>query len=199
MAGKNYKETNASTGPFQWLFIVVIPFIFALVLATIIAALAGINVGNKAKQLVNNVPFVSKLVVTEEEMAKEEQKKKASSLENELNKKNETITELELAIQQKDGKIADLNKELEKLIKEKEELQLTEQQANDRLQSFSASFKEMDPEAAAPILLNLEIKTATKLLETLPTEQRGNVLAAMEPAEAAKLASVLLNGEEMND
>ncbi|MCJ8006266.1 MotE family protein [Lederbergia wuyishanensis] len=183
---KNQK-TEKEPGIFhRFIFWFIIPLLFALFLALLIASVAGVNVFQKAKEFSDNVPILSNMF---------DEKEKANVLEYE-----EKIVNLDAEIQNKNAQIDQLKSQLEKNENEKERFLLEKQrleQTIDELMQMrdenKRAFKEivttyeaMAPKNAAPIILEMNDEEAVKILSNIGTESLAKILEKMPPEKAAK-------------
>ncbi|WP_138414831.1 magnesium transporter MgtE N-terminal domain-containing protein [Aquibacillus sediminis] len=183
------KEKNKA-GVFQWFLVIVIPLLFAIVLAIIILSVAGVDVKKHAENYANNVPFISGIVTTNDEKIYEQQQEK---LNDQLKEKNEEIRQLNGQIQAKDGTIDDLNAEVDQLNEELTQQTQANEDRDELVQEIATSFKEMDPEAAAPIINSLDNELSLLILKSVSSQERGQILSEMAPEDAAQLTNNLLN------
>lgn len=192
---KNKKQENKSNKPgvIQWVLVIGIPTILAIIVAFIIFSIMGIDVISKSKDAANKIPFLSDVVTTDEE--KEEERESTQS-EDQLAEKNLEIESLETELANQTQTIDDLNQEIVKLSDQAEEVSedvSTDQEDEEQnLDKLTKSYEEMDPESAAPILSNVERSLATTILGQMKDDKRGAVLSAMDPEIAAELTQLLL-------
>ncbi|TGB04805.1 MotE family protein [Halobacillus salinus] len=174
----------------QWFFfVIVIPVVFAITLALAIFTLLGINVFEQAEKYANQVPGLSQMVTTEDEKVIEGQ---TSELEATIANNNAQIEQLEQEVSGKDATIDDLNLQIEKLEKELESSKEAKEDTSEQVSDLATSFQGMDAEQAAPILSNMSEALAIDVLQEISSEERGEILGAMDPEVAASLASSFL-------
>ncbi|MFC0014350.1 MULTISPECIES: magnesium transporter MgtE N-terminal domain-containing protein [Allobacillus] len=174
------------TGKLQWiLFVIVIPIIFAIVMLLIVLSVMGMNPINQLKE----APIVASFVDSKDEEILQSQ---LDEIQKESNNKNTQIENLQSQVSQKEAKIeeleneiADLNVELER----REETLLTEEEA---IKKMSNSFSGIEPKIAAEIIIEMEEQVALKLLEQMSDDERGKVLGAMNPEQAASYTDSLI-------
>ncbi len=175
----------------QWfVFVILIPLILAVTVALIIMTVAGVNVFEKTKQFTDDVPKVSALLNTETTKESEGQ---AVELKATIEDQNAQLDELKSQLTVKDQKIEELNNEINQLTKELKDKKISDKDKEDIMTDLSSSFKNMDPEQAAAIVSQLDQASSVDLLEKLPSDERGKVLAALNPEQAANLTSALMN------
>lgn len=196
-------QQNKKSNPILWfLFAIVIPTIVMLVLVYTVLILAGIDVNAWLKNTGKKVPIVSSLITTEEELAfteleekylklKEEHESDQKTAAAELDSYEATIEQLEDEIEQLEAQLT-FNEE-----NATDETSLTTSET-ETVKKLSASFKTMKPKQAALIFADLDKNIAIELLETLSNDDRGKILEAMEPKQAAELTEMMYSNESSN-
>lgn len=202
------EEIEKPYSKLEWFtYIILLPSIFSIALFTIIATFAGFNVLEKAIELGQHVPGLSKVlpapsssqgegIVSNESTpeidqvlnnlhsAEEEIKKlqaEKSGLEDSVNAKNEEIKALQGQISQLEKSIADKK--------------ITNEEYNATIVELSKLYGGMSPGKAAPIIQNLTLKEAALIIDKMNNDQRAALLAKMDPIFAAQLTIAL---KEMN-
>lgn len=193
MAQIKEKTKIKRPGFFQWLLVIIVPLLFAIVITFIVLSFMGIDVLAKSKEIANQIPFLSKVVTTEEEAGQEREQAK---YENQLTEKDQEIEDLTAEVSSQEQTIDDLNQEIVKLtnqLEDEESNESSEEQLSEdeNLQKLTKSYEEMDPEKAAPILANVEQALATNILREMKDDSRGAILSAMEAETAATLTQAL--------
>ncbi|WP_186577470.1 MotE family protein [Aquibacillus kalidii] len=191
------KVTKKAT-PIQWFVVLIVPLIFALVIAIGIMSFSGIDVIGKAEAFANKVPFLSSVVTTDVEGA---HNKEVQKLQEKIDAKTAEIDGLTGQVSERDAAIDSLKQEVENLtaqLEQKEsEINTAEKEDNSVvLEEVSSSFKEMEPEAAASIITNMEENLAVSILKQLPTKERGEVFGSMDPTVAAQLTNQLVQMQD---
>ncbi|MGP4068043.1 MotE family protein [Halobacillus sp. B29] len=180
----------------QWFFLVIIiPIVFAITLAWIVLTLLGVNVTEQAGKYVSKVPGMSQSAsVAEEENTKSNKKEVQSSLDA----KNEEIELLEEELSAKQTEIDELEQKVVKLeadVKSAQEVK-EEKPENEKVMDMAASFQQMEPEEAAPIVENMSQDLAIQVLENVASEERGLIFGQMSPEAAAGIAGEIINSSE---
>lgn len=191
MSNKN--ETNKKRNPFLiFIFAIVLPVILAGTLAIFTLAFVGVDVAGWMKDRTQNVPVVGNLVQSDEE--KELTRKLERALET-IDEQKEQIEEYEQEIESMRNIIDDLELENKKLANQAEDEEESEngEEQQDEIKRTASSFRKMDPEKAAPIIQNMDNAIAVEILASLSADVRGNILAEMEPKNAAELTTMLSN------
>ncbi|GGM21409.1 hypothetical protein GCM10011351_04080 [Paraliobacillus quinghaiensis] len=186
-------EKTKKPGFLQWLMVIGIPLLFALIIAIIIISVMGIDVIAKSKEVANQIPFLSSVVVTEEEANVE---REITNYESQISKKDQQIRTLEAELSNHEQTIEELNQEVVKLTNQVEEVfeeETTNQEVNsEKLDKLTKSYEEMDAEKAAAILTNITSELAASLLQQMNNEARGSILSEMDAEIAADLTQLLL-------
>ncbi|GAB2563516.1 MotE family protein [Gracilibacillus alcaliphilus] len=197
MAKKSSTNTEKKPGVLQWLIVIIVPLLFAIIITVIILAVMGVDVAKHTKEALNKVPFIQELVTTDEEAYYENQitqrdrsieqlETKVEELEAELGAREDTITGLEEEVATLSTETVELNGS-----EETEE----EQEEDQHIKELSKSFLSMKPKEAAPIIENLADDIALPLLNMLDSETRGKIFAQMDVEVAANYASLLASQE----
>lgn len=185
--GKKYSKI-------QWFFVVIfIPSIFALIVAGLVATVAGINVVEKVKEFSEILPFVP----TEEEV---NQAQKMNDMETKLSKLQTEVKEREEAIKTLENEIEGKDKELVTLKLEKEQLQMqidkllsAEGESQQSFAEIVSTYENMSAKKAAPIISRMNEKEALKILTSLKPDTLAAILEKMETDVAAKYTVLLTN------
>jgi|SRR5699024_9213693 len=175
-----------------FIFAVVIPLIIVGVITVVILSIAGFDTFGWMKEKGSTMPVVSSFVMSKED----------EEIENKLGKANETIelqkeemNELTNEIASMEGIIDELEMEIKRLENrtvDDENDNENDAEINDEVKQASASFRKMDPEKAATIIQNLDKNMAVQILSKLSGDVRGNILAEMEPKNAAELTEEMM-------
>ncbi|WP_167260051.1 MotE family protein [Alkalibacillus almallahensis] len=188
------KETN--TSKFQWfLFVIIIPVIFAITLVLIISTFAGVNPIEKAQEYGSQMPVVGSFVSTPEEETQEQQ---LANHEATIQDQKATIDELEATINTKDQEIEELSNEINQLTEQLESQEETQASREESISQLARSFTEMNEENAASVMANMEQSVVLDILEGMNDGERGTILAEMDAELAATLSNALVqrsNGE----
>lgn len=182
----------------QWFFVVIlIPTIFALMVAVLVASVAGINVVDKAKEFSEKLPFMP----TDEEVRQE---KKINEMETKLTELQAEVKDREEAIKELENEIEGKDKQLETLKLEKEQLQIQINEltnTKEGQQSFKdivSTFEKMSAKNAAPIITQMNEEESIKILSSLKPDILSAILEKMEPDVAAKFTTLLANNSSQN-
>lgn len=189
------EENKKKTNPILWtLFAIVIPLMIVSVIAVFVLSLVGVDVTGWMKEKGSNIPVVSSLVTTDEEKDLKRQLEQANET---IESQAEEIEALNQEIEHLEGIIEDLELEMERIENrnESEESLLEDSDLTDEeeIKRVASSFRKMDPESAAQIIQNLDQTNAIAILSNLSGDVRGDILAEMEPRQAAEIMTAMMN------
>ncbi|QAS50996.1 MotE family protein [Halobacillus litoralis] len=171
-------------------FAIVIPFIFLLTLTLIVLTLSGINVFEEAEKYAKKIPGVSEVTSTDEPASDPEEMDRLQAM---VANKDVEIEQLQQDADQKQATIEEMDQQILKLEKELEDsLPEDGEDPNQKAKDLAASFQEMDPEEAAPIIGSMSQTLAVQVMREVSSEERGEILGQMDPEAAAEIASILL-------
>ncbi|MDX8046939.1 hypothetical protein SH601_13175 [Gracilibacillus sp. S3-1-1] len=190
---KNNKEKKP--GIFQWLIVILAPLLLASIIAVIIMAVMGVDVSKHTKEALNKIPFISEYVTTDEEELHANQ---LADRDHQISMLEEEVESLQADNQLKDSTIAELEEEVATMSEQatevdEEETTETSGTTSDSVKEISKSFAAMKPKEAAPIIETMENDVAIPLLREIKADERGKILAEMDPEVAANLADILAN------
>ncbi|KYD07156.1 MotE family protein [Saccharococcus caldoxylosilyticus] len=184
----------------QWfLFIVVIPALFAITLAVVIMAIAGVNVMDAVKTYSNNIPVISQYIDVQKT-----QKKLGATIE----KQNEMIAQQKKRIRSLENKLSAKQQEVDQLKQELEYLQ--QQQAKPFAEEAAAEgetvtmedvvniYSTMSEKNAASILATMSESDVLTILSALDSDKAAAILEKMPLDQAAKYTSMLARRAEEN-
>lgn len=184
-------EDVKSPGIFQKLFFwVLIPLLFVIAVLLVIASFTNINVFEKAKELTENLPFVS----SQEEPSNSNQivdSQKVVELQAEIEEKEAQISKLQTQLDSANAKNQEAQTLQEELEYEIQKLKNEQTAAQQEFTEIISAFEKMSPKEAAPILVEMDSSEALRILKQLKAETLSDVLSKMSPADAAKFTEQL--------
>lgn len=189
------EENKKKTNPILWiLFAIVIPLMVVSVIAVFVLSLVGVDVTGWMKEKGSNIPVVSSLVTTDEEKDLQRQLEQANET---IESQAEEIEALNQEIEHLEGIIEDLELDMERIENRNESeeslLEDTDLTDEEEMKRVASSFRKMDPESAAQIIQNLDQTNAIAILSNLSGDVRGDILAEMEPRQAAEIMTAMMN------
>lgn len=183
----------------QWFFmVVVIPSIFALAVALIVATVAGVNIVDKAKEFSEKIPILSSSEGEEGKKAEEAASQQLSKLRAELKEKEASITDLQAKIDTKDEEIKKLELERKQLEKEIDSLTAVQTENQSEFKDIVKTYETMSAKKAAPIITQMNDKEALEILTQLKSDTLAAIMEQMNAAEAAKYTSLLTKNSDKN-
>lgn len=171
---------------FYW---VLIPLIFVIAVLLVIASFTGTNVFEKAKELSNNLPFVSSQ--EEEPSSTPIDGQKLVELQAEIEEKEAQIAQLQSQLESANAKNQEaqiLQEELEYEIEKLKNQQSTVQQ---KFTELISAYEKMAAKEAAPILEAMNTNDAVRILSELKPATLSEVLSKMSAENAAKFTELL--------
>ncbi|WP_443138438.1 MotE family protein [Piscibacillus sp. B03] len=179
-------EEAKKASKIQWfLFVIVVPIIFAIIIGMIIFSVTGINAVEKAKEFGNSIPFISS-------NDEEEQERELSHYEATIKERDTKIENLEVQLSQREEDIKKLEERVETYQEQMEEMNENSVNQEEELKKLTNSFKDMEPKKAAEILVAMNEGNAIRILSTLQDDVRGAILSEMEPEDAASFTNSLI-------
>jgi flagellar protein FlbB len=205
MAQNQEMEREEKESKLQWfLFIIVIPSLFAAALALVIMTIAGVNVLDTVKTFSKNIPIISQLVDVHKIQRK---------LETTIEKQNEVIDQQKKQINELENELSTKQQEVDRLKKEKEHLeeQLSLMEANKEelpedktatmnttMEDIASMYETMSEKNAAMILTKMPESDVLTILSSLDSDKAAAILEKMPPDDAAKYTSMLAKRAEEN-
>lgn len=198
--GQSIEEKEGQhVNKFQWLlFVVVIPSLFAIVIALVVLSFAGINVFETAKGLGVKIPFISEYVIDEKMPSIEEYEKDIISLEGEIKDREAKMEQLQAKIESKDMQVERMELEKTQLEAQIEELTAIQEENKRAFKEIVKTYETMSAKSAAPIIAKMESEEAIKILTNIKPESLAAIMEKMPAEDAAKYTELLTNETENN-
>lgn len=188
-------ETNEKEySKFQWfLFVVLIPSFFTLIVVFVLLSVAGFNPLGAMKDFAIKVPVISSFFNDAEREAQnpKEEEVSISDLEDEIQAKDTKITQLESELETKSGEIQSLENEIDSLTDELLRLQEERLAKSKSLKELTKMYELMSPKNAAKIIPNLKEDEAREILSSIDTEKLADIFEKMSPEDAAKFTQLI--------
>ncbi|MFS0865104.1 MotE family protein [Fredinandcohnia sp. 179-A 10B2 NHS] len=189
------ETTEKEYNKLQWfLFVVLIPTLFTLLVVVVLLSVAGFNPIGTIKEYAEKTPLLSNLFDkkgSDIQTDTENLKVTIGKLETEINTKQDEITKLENELDTKVDEIKTLQQEIEVLSNEIVALQeekLTKTKTNEEMKQL---YELMSPKNAALIIPKLNELEAKDILSSLETETLAEILEKMSPEDAARYTELL--------
>ena len=194
------KQESKKYNKIQWFFVViVIPSIFALMVAAIVASFAGVDVWGKAKELSDKIPFVATDKEKVAQQKVEEMEKRVTELNTEIQFRDDTIAELETEMNGKEHEIQSLILEKEQLEMKLKDLNKTQDNDNQTFKEIVSTVESMSAKKAAPIITGMEDREAITILSNLKPDVLASILENMSVEHAARYTTILANNSQMEN
>lgn len=184
------------------LLVVIIPILFAIVVVLLLFIYSGVDVMNKGKDLIDDIPFLTSEKTSTETNTSEQTKKDAESikkLEAKIAEQEETIANLQTEIDNKDKINKNITVEREKLQKELDALKSEQTQTQTAFDDIVKTYETMSAKNAAAIISEMGQSEGLKILASVKPAKLASILEKMEPAVASKYTELLssnsLNGQ----
>ena len=195
-------EEEKKPNKIQWfLFVIIIPLIFSILVIAIVLSLTGGNVFEKAKEISDTVS--TQIFDKKDTKTTEQYDKEIVDLEAEIKDKEEEIKSLESVVDSRDQTIEQIEAEKQQLQKQLDDLQNSQttttqntiqgsgQGTTNSLNEVVKTYESMSPKKSAPILAEMSDTDAVEILSNLKTETVAKVLEQMPPVDAARLTKKL--------
>lgn len=192
------------SGKFQWfLFVFLIPVLFAIALSFVILNLLNVDVGQQLKNVAGNLPVIKDLAAdnaAEESKADEsitaKHEEETQKLNQTIEEKNNQLTILESDLKTSREEIDRLNQKIRSMENlEQENNGDTGENGNDQKEKVVPVYESMTGSKAAKILAELDEEDAMNILTQLSSRKLTEVLSQMTPEEAARYTSKLADNE----
>lgn len=193
------KETEQKR-PFQWfIFVVLIPLLFAIAIALVVSTLAGINVFTAAKDLSSKLPFVGSVI---QKNASTAMNKKTEndiiSLQAQVKDDEAKISQLQAKLQSKEQEVQRAQLENNRLQQEMDSLKTSQNESKRALSDLVTTYETMSAKKAAPIISNMTDSEALKILSSVKPESLASIMENMDPTQAARFTELLTNKSDVN-
>jgi flagellar motility protein MotE (MotC chaperone) len=176
----------------QWFFIiVVIPALFALAVAMVVASVAGINVFEKAKEYSEKIPFISSEEKTSDQQKLLGMDQKLTELKAKVKNREAAIADMETNLEGKDQEIKTLKHEKEQLQQQIDDLILAQEDGKRQFKDIVSTYETMSAKKAAPIITQMNDDEAMKILSSLKPATLAAILEQMNASDAAKYTTQL--------
>jgi len=188
------KKSEQNYSKLQWvLFVIIIPFIFALTLGLVILTVSGVNIFDAAKKYGSKIPVVSSYLGTSGQPIEQQLQKDIVEQQAIIQEKQIIIADLEKEIENKQLEIDALKKEIERLNAELEGRNSAENSGPQQytIKDLVNVYKSMSAKNAAAILAEMPENEAVQILSALDSEKAAAILGKMDAANAAKFTSLL--------
>lgn len=181
--------------PFQWfVFVIIIPLLFAITVALVVSSFAGVNVFNLAKDLTTKLPFSGSLLPKGASRAENKKAEKdVISLQAQLNDDDAKISQLQSQLDSKDQEIQRAKLENNRLQQEMDSMAASQKESKRALSDLVATYEAMSAKKSAPIISKMPDAEAMKILTSIKPETLASIMENMDPAKAARFTELMTN------
>lgn len=193
------------SGKFQWfLFVILIPLVFAIIVTAVLFQLLDVNAAAPLQNAASKIPVVKELITAKEPAGKsaasnqedgtqelkktiEDQKQQLSILESDLKASQEEVNRLNQKI-----------RSMENLEQKSKDESSNSNEANEKreIDKLVAIYESMSGGKAAKILAELNDEEALTLLTKLSNRKLTDILSQMTPEDAARFTTMLSENTE---
>lgn len=184
----------------QWFFfVVIIPFIFALIVYSVVITFMGKSVVDQVKTLGSHIPIVSSLISEDKDKASKNEVTRLVS-ENErltanIQEQEQVILKLENQLREKDDELIEAKETILKLEKQLENEEAAEDGADNSVKETAEMLLAMSPKDAAAILSEMQNSEVIPILQVMKPSDSGRIVAKLEPQRASSIMNELLNDD----
>lgn len=190
----------------RFLYIILLPVLFALVLLGVLLTLFDYDVKGALANIGRNIPVVKSFIPDNEPEqpfvnpvnAALAQDERLTELESELAEKTAEIARLQSDLAAREQAYASLEDNVEQLVLGREREEEDRQAYRARLKSLANMYAGMSARKAASILEQMTLPEMVLILYEMGADERGNILARMEPETAAAASLQLKDLSEDN-
>lgn len=182
----------------EWFFyMILVPALFASLLAGVLLSLLGVDVWGKMTEVASQIPYVNQLVPGTDGAQSADPSDDVKKLKSELTVNKQIAAKLEEEVKKKDETILAMQKQVEDLQKLLEGRRADEEERQQQYAELSKVYTSMSAKNAAAIIENLSLEEAVTVLSKMKSDQRASILAKMDPQKAADI-SILLKDTVVN-
>lgn len=196
---KKFETKQTQEGKsFQWFFFVVlIPFLFAIIVALVICFFAGINVFSAAKGLGQKLPIIGSLEGNSSSKQKTASESDLINLQGQVKDRDAQIEALQNQLDNKGMDIQQAKLENQRLQQQIDDLNANKKAStnasNLAFKDIIKTYTTMTPKNAAAIITNMNDPEAVKILGGLKADALAAIMEKMDPKNAAKYTQLLAN------
>lgn len=189
---KNDQQQKKSV---QWfIYVILIPLLFAITVALVVSSFAGVNVFNLSKDLTGKLPFFGNtLSKSSSTAANKNAEKDVISLQAQLSDDEAKISQLQSQLDSKDQEIQRAKLENNRIQQEMDSLTASQKESKRALSDLVATYEAMSAKKAAPIVAKMSDAEALKILTTIKPEILASIMENMDPAQAARFTELMTN------
>lgn len=175
----------------KFFYLFLIPIMFIIAIALIIASVTEYNVFKMADNVVEKIPFINsdeKGKVVENSSLNEQ---KVVELQAEIQEKEVQITQLQTQIDSSALEKEQLLEEQERLLFEIEQLKRAQEETQKEFNEILSTFEKMSAKTAAPILVEMSDTESLRIMSSMKPDTLSAIFTKMSPADAARYTELL--------
>lgn len=193
---EDLQKGNKKSSKILWfLFIIVIPFLFALVITVVVLEVAGIDVNSKAMNIASHIPYLSSYVKSKSSQKNvntlTQLKEELVSTQRNLDETQKALKAIQDQVAQKDAQIKTLTAQNAALQQQQQTVQNQAAELERKKKLVLDTYTTMDAKKAAAIIKALPDNTAVSILSKIPSTLLSELFASMTPQDAAKYTKLL--------
>lgn len=175
----------------KFFYLFLIPLMFVIAIALIIASVTEYNVFKMADDVVEKIPFIKS---DENENIVENSslnEQKVVELQAEIQEKEIQITQLQTQIDSSALEKEQLLEEQERLLFEIEKLKRDQEETQKEFNEILSTFEKMSAKTAAPILIEMSDTESLRIMSSMKPDTLSAIFSKMSPADAARYTELL--------
>lgn len=175
----------------KFFYLFLIPLMFVIAIALIIASVTEYNVFKMADDVVEKIPFIKS---DENENIVENSslnEQKVVELQAEIQEKEIQITQLQTQIDSSALEKEQLLEEQERLLFEIEKLKRDQEETQKEFNEILSTFEKMSAKTAAPILIEMSDTESLRIMSSMKPDTLSAIFTKMSPADAARYTELL--------
>ncbi|MDP4083037.1 MAG: MotE family protein [Bacillota bacterium] len=178
----------------QWfIFVVLIPLLFTVIVALIICFIAGVNVFGIAKDIGQKIPFIENSSQNNASNQKSASESDLINLQAQIKDREAQIEELKTNLDSKDKDIEQAKLDNQRLQQQIDDLNANKKASNLAFKDIIKTYETMSPKKVAPIITKMDDTEAIKILGDLKADALAAIMENMNPKDAAKYTQLLSN------
>lgn len=183
----------------EWfLYIILIPSLFTVIMVSVILSFFHINIWEMAKGAAMQIPYVQQILdpkkPPEKGISLEEQlKTQLGETKAALDKAMAALNQAKAKTATQEQQIASLQQQLDTAIKDGQQAKATDEERKQKAAEMARLFTGMNTSNAASVLDQLSLHESVLILSQMQQTDRSSILAKLDPVKSAQLISLLNN------
>lgn len=186
---------------FQWfVFVVLIPLLFAIAVALVVSTFAGINVFSAVQDVGKKIPFASSLFQKNSSApASKNAEDQVISLQAQIKDDEAKISQLQSKLETKDQEIQKAKLENTRIQQEMDNLTASQKESKRALSDLVTTYETMSAKKSAPIISKMSDAEALKILSSVKPEILASIMENMDPTQAARFTELMTNKNDTSE